>query len=95
MDAEALQDREGEGDQRHQRQQRRVDEAHRAQVEFAGEQVADQRERIAQQVEQPVRRLHRRVVPVEQQPLDAAAEIQVHAHRGSVAQGRWARNPGP
>ena len=90
--AEALQHGEREGDERHERQQRRVDEAHRAQVQLAGQQVADQRERIAQEVEQPVRRLDRQIVPVEQQPLDAFPLPGERGHRGSVAQGRCARN---
>ena len=71
MHAEALQHGECEGGERHERQQRRVDEAHRAQVQIAAQQVADQREGVAQEIEQPVRRLDGQVVAVEQQPLGA------------------------
>ena len=49
MRAEGLEHGEREGDERHQRQQRRVDESHRVEVDLAARQVAQQRVRIAQQ----------------------------------------------
>ena len=59
--AKSFQHGECEGDERHEREQRRVDEAHGPQVQFAGEQIADQREGVAHRVEQPVSGFHREV----------------------------------
>ena len=88
MHAEAFQHGEGEGSERDERKQRRVDEPHRPQVEFACQQVADQREREAEDIEQPVRGLDRQVVAVEQELLGAFPELRKRDHRGSVAQAR-------
>ena len=55
MEAERLQYREREREQRHDREHRRVDEAHRAQAELALEEVAEQREGIARELEPPRR----------------------------------------
>ena len=86
--AKALQDRECEGGEGNEREQRRVDESHGAQVQLAGQQVADQREGVAQDVEQPVRGLDREMVAVEQQALDAFVQ---HGRTGSSRQ----RGTGP
>jgi hypothetical protein len=51
-----LQHRERHGDQRHDREQRRVHEAHRVQAELAAGEVAQQRVQVAQGREQPAQR---------------------------------------
>ncbi len=78
--AEPFEDRERHRDQRHDRQQRRVDQAHRAERQVAAQDVADERVGIAQDASQlpqrlPVdgfRRLEQPAFQVTEQGLDHA-----------------------
>jgi hypothetical protein len=57
MESEAFQQREAECEQRHDREHRRVDEAHRAQAQVAEHIVAQQRVHVAGDVEPSRHRL--------------------------------------
>ncbi len=76
---EALEHGEGQGDQRHDRQQRRVHQAHGAQREIVAQHVADQRVGIAQDAGQlPERLADQRFGRFEQPVFDARGECVHH-----------------
>ena len=78
VDAQALQHREAEGEQRHDREHGGVDEAHRAQAELAREQVAQQRVGVARDREPARRRVvDRPMMPPK--PLLEALGYELHA----------------
>ena len=73
--AEGLQHREGDGHDRHDRKQRRVDEAHGTQPEIAAGEIAQQRVEVTQwRGDQAQRPAAERLGQVEQPVLDAQVQ---------------------
>ncbi len=76
--AETLQHRKGEGDERHDRQERRIHEPHRTQVDVAMREVAGHGIGITQDAQEHRRRAGSDGSGAEQQPVQKAPELQPH-----------------